>query len=264
MIFDVQDRSTYADTGEKAFDPALPTWVFIHGALNDHSVWAPQIGSVAQHGFNVLAPDLPGHGRSQGPALETVEALAEWLLAALDAAGAAQATLIGHSMGSLIALEACLRAPQRVSALALLGSSYPMKVSAALLGTARDDEAAAIEMVSQWSHAPAAQAAGLAEASKRLMQRMAALNPQHLLYTDLNACNAYANGEAAARAVSCPALFVLGSQDRMTPPKSARLLTAAIAHATVVQVDAGHQMMAEQPGAVLNALLQLANCSARV
>ncbi len=260
MNFDVQGRSTHADTGGSPFDPARPTWVFIHGALNDHAVWAPISGLGARHGFNMLALDLPGHGLSQGPALETVEALAGWLLAALDASGAARVTLIGHSMGSLVALEACLQAPGRVSALALLGSSYPMKVSAALLATARDDEAAAIDMVSQWSHA----AAGLADASRELMQRVAALNPHQLLYTDLNACNVYTNGEAAARAVSCPALFVLGSQDKMTPPKSATPLIKAIAHATVVQVDAGHQMMAEQPEAVLNALLQLANCSARV
>ena len=260
MIFDVQDRSIYADTGGKAFDPALPTWVFIHGALNDHSVWARQSGYVAQHGFNVLALDLPGHGRSQGPALETVEALAVWLLAALDAAGVERATLIGHSMGSLVALEASLQAPRRVAGLALAGSTCPMKVSESLLASARNDEAAAIDMVSTWSHSPA----GSPEASRALMQRIAAANPQQLLYTDLNACNLYANGEAAAGAVRCPTLLLQGSLDKMTPPKSARLLATAIAHASVVQVEAGHQMMSEQPDAVLDALLQLAKLSARV
>lgn len=258
MILDVHAWPVHADTAGHTFRAGLPTSVFIHGALNDHSVWNRQSGALARRGSNVLAVDLPGHGRSGGPALETVEAMADWLVAVLDAAGVQEASLIGHSMGSLIALEASLRAPHRVKALALLGAAWPMKVSDALLASARDNEAAAIDTVAQWSHSPESPAL---DESARLMRRMAGRN---LLYTDLTACKGYANGEAAAQAVRCPALLVVGAQDRMTPPKSTRLLTTTIAHATVMQVEAGHQMMAEQPEAVLEALLQLPNCSARV
>src|SRR3954464_6278111 len=113
MIVKVHGADAYFYTGGKAIDPARPSAVFIHGAQNDHSVWVLQTRYFAHHGFNVLAPDLPGHGRSKGPALTSVEAMADWLLAVLDAAGVAQATLIGHSMGSLIALETAFRAPQR-------------------------------------------------------------------------------------------------------------------------------------------------------
>jgi pimeloyl-ACP methyl ester carboxylesterase len=261
VIFDVQGAKAYAYTGGKTFDPALPTVVFIHGAQNDHSVWALQTRYFAHHDFGVLALDLPGHGRSTGPALTSVEAMADWLLAVLDAAGVGRALLVGHSMGSLIALEASARAPQRVSGMALLGSTWPMKVSSELLDTSRDDEQRAIDMVNIWSHASIAQkpscpAPGfyVMGGARRLMQRMSALNPAQLFHTDFAACNAYANGQAAAEAVSCPVLFVFGTKDMMTPARSTKLLTGAIAHGKIVSVDAGHSMMAEQPDAVLDTL----------
>jgi pimeloyl-ACP methyl ester carboxylesterase len=265
VIFDVQGAKAYAYTGGKTFDPALPTVVFIHGAQNDHSVWALQTRYFAHHGFGVLALDLPGHGRSTSPALASVEAMADWLLAVLDAAGVARALLVGHSMGSLIALEASARAPQRVSGMALLGSTWPMKVSSELLDTSRDDEQRAIDMVNIWSHAsisqkPSCPAPGfyVMGGARRLMQRMSALNPAQLFHTDFTACNAYANGQAAAEAVRCPVLFVFGTKDMMTPARSTKLLTGAIAHGKIISVDAGHSMMAEQPDAVLDALYSFA------
>ena len=111
MKLTVQGREAYAYTGGKPFDPALPCVVFIHGAMCDHSVWTLLARWFAHHGHGVLAPDLPGHMRSAGPALASVEAMADWLLALLDEAGVARAALVGHSMGSLVALAAAARAP---------------------------------------------------------------------------------------------------------------------------------------------------------
>ena len=265
MIVDVEGSEAYCYTGNKEFDPALPTVVFIHGAQNDHSVWILQTRYFAHHGFNVLALDLPGHGRSKGAAKTTVEAMAVWLLALLDAVRVPAAMLVGHSMGSLVALAASHQAPERVSKLAMLGTTYPMRVSAALLETAHNDEPVAIDMVNIWSHSmraqnPACALAGVSTmgSARRLMQRMSAINPQQLFHTDFSACNAYANGEAAAHAVACPALFIFGSKDMMTPARSTRLLATAIGHAQVVHVDAGHSLMTEQPDAVLDALFACA------
>lgn len=261
MIVDINGAPAYCYTGGKAFDPALPTVVFIHGAQNDHSVWGLQSRYLAHHGHSVLAVDLPGHGRSTGAALANVEAMADWVLAVMTSAGVAQAALVGHSMGSLIALEAAHRAPGRVAKLALLGSTFPMKVSDALLNTSRDDEQAAIDMVNIFSHSTMAQKPScpgpgfsVMGGARRLMQRMSQLNPQQLFYTDFNACNAYANGEVAAKSVACPVLFVFGAKDAMTPPKSAKGLLAAMPQARTVTVDAGHSMMQEQPDGVLEAL----------
>jgi len=241
--------------------PAKPAIVFLHGALNDHSVWSHQSDALAARGYTVLAPDLPGHGPdSPAPALTGVETMAGWLLARLEAGGIARALLVGHSMGSLIALEAARLAPARIAGLALLGTAAPMKVSDALLESARDDQDGAIAMVAQWSHAPAPASdddggnPALQERSRQLMQRIAAEGPPGLLHTDLAACKAYAGGLDAIAALDCPVLFIVGRLDKMTPPRAAAALTQAAKHGKIVEVDAGHAMMAEQADAVLDAL----------
>ena len=265
MIVTVQGAPAYCYTGGKAFNPAQPTVVFIHGAQNDHSVWVLQTRYFAHHGFNVLAVDLPGHGRSKGAAMDSVEKMAAWVLEVMDAADVDKAMMVGHSMGSLIALEASHLAPARVSHLAMVGTTYPMKVSDALLDTSKNDEQAAIDMVNIFSHSSMAQKPSCPGpgfytmgGARRLMQRMSQINPEQLFYTDFFACNAYANGQAAGEALTCPALFIFGSKDMMTPARSTKTLTAAIPHGTVVTVDAGHSLMAEQPDAVLDALFAFA------
>jgi len=266
MLLNVQGQDAYCYTGGKQFTSNLPTAVFIHGAQNDHSVWALQTRYFAHHGFGVLAVDLPGHGRSKGKPLGTVEEMAGWLLALLDAAGVQKAVLIGHSMGSLIALETSFKAPQRCSKLALLGTAYPMKVSDALLEAARNEEQKAIDMVNIWSHsslAPKPSCPGpgfyVMGGARRLMQRIAQQNPAQVFYTDFSACNAYSNGEAAAQALRCPALLLLGKRDQMTPPKAVAALAKAMPQCQLAQVgDCGHDLMAEQPDAVLDALFEFA------
>src|SRR5690606_12779689 len=125
MELSVNGHRTYCYTGGKPFDAARPTVVFIHGVLNDHSVWILQSRYLANHGFNVLAVDLPGHCRSAGDAPETVEQAADFVAALLDAAGVQRAALVGHSWGSLIALEAAARLGERVTHLALVGTAFP-------------------------------------------------------------------------------------------------------------------------------------------
>ena len=267
MLLNVQGHAAYCYTGGKAFDPALPTVVFIHGAQNDHTVWCLQTRYFAHHGFGVLAVDLPGHSRSEGAALDTVAALADWLLALLDAAGVQQATLIGHSMGSLIALETAYKAPDRVSKLALLGTAYPMKVADTLLDAAKNDEPRAIDMVTLWQHSTVAQKPScpgpgfyVMGGAQRLMQRIAQINPAQVFYTDFVACNGYANGDIAAQSVRCPTLLLLAKQDMMTPVKASAALSKAMPHASTVRIDScGHAMMAEQPDAVLDALFSFAS-----
>ncbi len=265
MLIDVDGRVAYAYTGGRRFDAKLPVVVMIHGAQHDHSVWALQSRHLAHHGRAVLAVDLPGHGRSAGPALASVEAMADWMLALLAAAGVDRASLVGHSMGSLIALETVARAADAaidIDAVALLATAFPMRVSDALLDAARDDEPRAIGMISLWSsdasfgghsHKPSAPGPGfdVVHGGRRLMERQ----PTGVLHVDFAACNAYANGDTAAAAVRCPTLAIVGRRDAMTPARSGRALASRIAGARVVELPtAGHFVMAEAPDAVLDAL----------
>ena len=253
--------TTYAYTGGKPFDAALPCVVFIHGALNDHSVWTLLARWCAHHGHSVLALDQPGHGRSTGRPLDSVEALSDWTLAALDAVGVEHATLVGHSMGSLIALEAAGRAPERVTRLVMMGTAYPMKVSDALLNTSRDTPLKAIDMVNAFSHAgiaakPSFPGPGvwLHGASRALMRRvLAGQRGANLFHHDFSVCDRYARGMEAAANVRCPVDFVLGAHDQMTSPKQTCEIAQALT-ARVTTVDAGHSLMSEAPDAVLAAL----------
>ena len=211
MFFEVNHHTSYCYTGGKAFDAAKPTVVFIHGVLNDHSVWILQTRYLANHGYNVLAVDLPGHGRSAGEPPASVEEGAAFVLALLDAAGIKSATLVGHSFGSLIALEAAARWPGRVSHLALVGIASPMKVSPALLDASLNQPMKAIDMVNTFSHsmlAPPPSGLGpgtwLYGSSRALMKRVLASNTQvNVFHTGFKACDSYIGGEAAMARVSC-------------------------------------------------------------
>ncbi|MDP2369999.1 alpha/beta fold hydrolase [Rhodoferax sp.] len=262
MHLTVNGHSSYCYTGGKAFDAAKPTIIFIHGVLNDHSVWILQSRYLANHGWNVLAVDLPGHCRSAGDPPASVEAAADWVLALMDAAGLSQATLIGHSFGSLIALEAAGRAPERIRQLVLVGTAFPMKVSPALLEASLHEPMKALTMVNVFSRAtlappPSALGPGtwVFGASMALGKRVLASNTKvNLFHAGFQACDSYANGEQAMERVTCPVLFVLGSLDQMTPPRAAQGLVQKARHARVVYLAGGHHQMNETPEPMLAAL----------
>jgi len=258
MELSVNGYRVYGYGGARAFVAAQRTVVFIHGAAHDHSVWAWQSRYFAHHGFNVLAVDLPGHGRSGGRALPTVEAIVDWIAALLDAARVERAVLVGHSLGSLAALEAAARHAARVERIALLGPAVPMPVSDELLGAARRNEHVAYELINGWSHSALRQLGGnavpgmwMTGTAMRLMER----NRPDVLATDLEACHAYSNGLAAAAAVRCPALVITGARDIMAPPRNAQALIAALKDPRVVALPrSGHALTAEEPDAVLDSL----------
>lgn len=255
----VNGQATYAHTGGRPFDPAAPAVVLIHGAGMDHTVWSLQSRYLAHHGRAVLAVDLPGHGRSAGAPPPSVEALADWVVALLDAAGVGgPAALVGHSMGALVALCCAARHADRVESLALLGVAETMPVHPDLLGAAALNDPAAIELVVGWGHGPlghiggnAVPGLGLLDGARRLMARAR----PGVLGVDLGACDAFMGGGEAAAAVRCPALFLLGALDRMTPAKAGRALAARTAGGRVeVLPGVGHMVMVEAPSATTRAL----------
>jgi pimeloyl-ACP methyl ester carboxylesterase len=258
MNLEVAGRRAFAYTAAHELDPAKPTVVFVHGAGLDHSSFALQSRYFGYHGRNVLALDLPGHGRSEGPPISTVEKMADWVSAVLKALKIDKASVVGHSMGALIALEFASRHP--AERIALIGVAYPMKVTAAFLDAARANDYAAFDMATIWGHAaqvpfganpnPGMWMYGDAQA------RLERLAPG-MLHNDLKACNDYAGGFEAAARVKCPALLILGRRDVMTPPKAAQPLQEKIPGCKVVTLDgSGHTLMAEAPDATLDALIE--------
>jgi len=258
MQLSVNGIDTFVATGGQPFDPSLPAIVFIHGAGFDHSVWALQSRWFAHHGFAVLAPDLPGHGRTPGDPLKTIGEMADWTAALIAASGATTAELIGHSMGSLIALETAARHPARVSALRLIGTAATMTVGPDLLKAAEANDHDAIDMVTIWGLGPTAEIGGNLAPGLWMhggaLRVLEATKPG-VLFNDLAACNAYDNALAAAATVTVPATVIIGERDMMTPAKAGKALAAALPNARIVVLrGAGHTMMTERPDELLMAL----------
>lgn len=262
MRVEVDGRPVHVATGGCGDVPRL---VLVHGAQHDHFVWQALLDGL---GMATLAPDLPGHGRSEGPPLPSIEAMADWLLALLEKVGVTAGNprgtggtvnLAGHSMGALVALAAALRRPDRVGHLLLLGAAVPMPVAPALLQAARADEPKALALINRWSHSRRALlgACGghglwLPAINLRVMERQR----RGVLANDLTACDAYHPAAAALARLERPVTLIAGDQDRMTPLKAARHLAAQFGDARLVVLPGvGHALMAEAPLACRAALM---------
>src|SRR6476619_3837693 len=240
----VNGSHTFVATGGKDFDSSLPAIVFLHGAGMDHSVWALLARAFAHHGYAVLAPDLPGHGRSAGKPLTSIAAL-------IDVAGAKAARLVGHSMGSLVALETAARHPDKVTGLGLIATTATMRVSDDLLNAARANDHDAVDMIAIWGEGYRAslggsQAPGLwmLGGAERLLERA----QPGAIFADLSACNAYQDALSTAAKITVPSIVIQGSRDLMTPAKGGKALAAAIPNCRLALIEgAGHMLMSERP-----------------
>lgn len=227
----------------------------------DHSVWVMPARYFARHGYNVFALDFPGHGRSKGEPCQSIEAMADWVKAAMESLGVEQSALVGHSMGSLVAINFAARFPEKVRSMALLGTSAPMAVSDPLLNAARENHHDAIDMSNTWSHSSFGLMGGnenpgnvMTMSGQRLLEQAA----DDILYTDLNACNEFRDGLTLAAKVSAETLVIVGNQDKMTAAVKALDVAANISNSRVVRLSpCGHSMLSEQPNAVLDALVTI-------
>lgn len=261
MQLDIDGEKAFAATGGRPIDPDKETVLFIHGVGQDHTIWVLPIRYFARHDRNVLAVDLPGHGRSSGTPLPTIEAMADWVIAVLEAAGVSRAALVGHSMGSLVALDTAGRHPERVRAVVMIGISVPLRVADPLMSGAEADDQTAVDMLTYWGHSDSAKLGGsptpgiwMAGASSRLWERAA----PGVLHSDLQACDSYDSGLERAAQLRCPALLLLGEKDRMTPVRGAEAIREVIPDQnTVVFPGAGHPLLLERSDQVLDELIEM-------
>lgn len=260
MEVKLDGNSVYINCGGVEWQPQKKTLCLVHGASLDHTVWMLYSRYFARHGYNVICPDLPGHGRSDGAPLKSIESKADWLnrlLAQVASDAGESVALVGHSMGSLVALHAAGTEPQRYTHLLLLGTGSPMKVGEGLLNAARDNHQAAIDMVSIFGHSLSSRLGGNPVAGINIMQSamtlMAASAPG-VMYAGLNACNEYQVGQKAASQVTAKTTLILGRHDMMTPTSTAVAIGEEMS-ATTIMLECGHMMMAEVPEATLQAML---------
>lgn len=258
MKIKVQGENAYCYTNNREIDPARESIVFIHGAGMDHTVWTMYARHFARHGRNVVSVDLPGHGRSGGEPKASIEDMADWIVAVLDELGIGKTALVGHSLGSLVALDCAARHPARVRALTIVGSTAPMPVSDAILDASAANDHAAFEMLTEYGYSKRHLYGGNANpgmwmvgSTLRLFER----SGPGVLHADMNACNQYLQGLERAATITCPVLMVLGQGDRLTPVRSTMPLQEALPEPRVVVLEAsGHTLMAEAPNALLDAL----------
>ena len=258
MRINVDGRSVFATTGGAPFDPAKPVVIFLHGAGFDRTAWRLQTRFFAHHGHAVLSVDFPDHGWSDGPALTSIAAMADWTAKLIDAIGLESAALVGHSMGALVALDAAARYPEKVRALGLCGVATEMPVHPEMLESAKADTLKVQELMTFWGLGNALHKGGMVTPGLWLRAESLAVlsgNKPGVIHTDLAACNVYKDALARAPAVKCPTVLVLGDGDLMTPAPKAKALSAAIAGSkTVTIANCGHFMMIERPDETLEAL----------
>jgi len=249
----------HASTGGKPFDATQPTVVLLHGAGMDHTVWQFQSRAFAYRGYSVLSLDLPGHGRSDGPAPTTIAGYADVVAELLTKIGIDHAHIVGHSMGAFIGIELAARHRDMVQSLTLIGVSERMPVHPDLLEAAEADDHLAFDLVASWSHTRTAHTGGhptpglwMMGSTVRLLER----SRPGVLHNDLAACNAYDSALDRAGEITAPTLILMGEHDLMTRPKGAEILAAAIPDSTTFIVrGAGHMVMVERPDPVIDELL---------
>ncbi len=224
-----------------------PPLVLLHGAAGSHLHWPGELRRLPA--ATVLVPDLPGHGRSDGPGRQSVEAYAAVVLEFLDALGIRRAIIGGHSMGGAIAQMLALDSPRRVAGLILLGTGARLRVHPDILNHVLDDPPGVYDLLLKWMWAE-----GTPESTLRLGRQQMAANDPQTVHGDFIACNTF-DVMGRVGEIAAPTLVIGGTADRMTPLKYSEYLADHIPAAEMVTVEGGGHMMAlEQPQVVAQAV----------
>ena len=251
MYFEVNGKQVFATTGGKAFDNSKPVVVFLHGSGFDHTTWNLQSRFFAFRNYAVLALDLPGHTNSEGPPLESIEAMADWLNDVVTALDIDNISFVAHSQGCLVGLEYASRYPERLRSVSLVTSGLATPVNDALLSAAREKPEAAIAMMTGWGFGPAGHlhqgpipGNSMVAGGNKIMRR----NSPDALAADLAACNNYANGKQAAPQIGCPVQVIVAGKDRMAPRRATDELIAHLRDPQVAVIpESGHIVPQEAP-----------------
>lgn len=251
MYFEVNGKQVFASTGGKLFDNNKPVVLFLSGSALDHTFWGLQSRFFAFRKYSVLVLDTPGHTNSEGPELTSIEAMGDWVNDVVEALGADNISVVGHSQGCLTALEFVSRYPGKVRSATFIGSGLATPVNPGLIAAAENEPQAAIDMMISWGFGEAGHmhqgpipGNSMAASGWKTMHR----NAPGALAADLKACDAYKNGEEAAAKISCPHQVILAGEDRMTPRKAGMKLVEHLSKPEFHLIEeSGHMIPLEAP-----------------
>ncbi|MEM1153362.1 MAG: alpha/beta hydrolase [Pseudomonadota bacterium] len=261
MKLQIADENIYCYNNGKAILKHQASAVFIHGSGMDHTIWTPFVRHFARHGCNALAPDLPGHGRSQGRARRSISEISDWIISLLDELEIETTSITGHSLGSLIALNCAARYPSRINAIAMVGTTAPMPVSDAILSASAENDPIAYSLLTEYGYSRShllgsSPSPGMWMVGNTL--RLFARSAPGVLNADMYACDSYQRGLEDASKITCPVAVILGEKDRLTPPRGAENLLQALPEPAVTVIEGvGHMLTSEAPNALLDALKPL-------
>jgi len=236
-----------------SFLPDRKTLVFIHGSGDDHTKWIRQY-TPFKNGFNIVALDLPGHGRSEGPGEQEVAAYVKWVKKILDGLKIFNPVLIGHSLGAAICLSFVIRYDTAAAAVVPVAVGVKMPVNPMILEGLLQDPASVIGMVAKFSVAKQ----NREKFSGLIAESLSRVNPE-IIHGDFSACNSLNITEAVAR-IRIPTLVICGAEDKMTPPSLSQFIRDRIPGARLTLIEgAGHFVMMENPEAFNAALADFVN-----
>ena len=244
MILQIENKSIHISNAGQVFDNKKDTIVFLHGSGLSHIVWSLAEQFFSNKNFNVMSIDLPGHGNSEGPCLETIEKIADWLEKVFLELNLDQVILAGHSQGCLEMLEYSYKFKSRVKKLVFIGGSYRMPVNQTLIDLAKNGDSEAVKLMMKWSFKDYKKFIG-GNPVEKIIQSPRDIS--EILATDLIACNNYSNGSNAVKEIDCPTMVILGSDDKMVNlevgKKFANLIKNSITH---IIEECGHMIMIEK------------------
>ena len=257
MIFQLENKNVHASDSGQGIDTKKDTIVFLHGSGLSHIVWSLAEQFFSSKNFNVLSLDLPGHGNSDGPCLDSIEKIAEWLENVFDKLKLKNLILVGHSQGCLEILEYSHKYKERLKKLVFIGGSNKMPVHPDLIELAQNGHSDAVKLMMKWGYEGSKKFIG-GNPVEKIIQSPRDIS--EILAVDLKACNNYSNGSEAAKDIDFPSMLILGELDKMINLEAGKKFSNLIKNSTThVIKGCGHMIMIEKAFEMREKILEFLN-----
>ena len=257
MIFQLENKNIHISDSGQGIDMNKDTIVFLHGSGLSHIVWSLAEQFFSSKNYNVLSIDLPGHGNSDGPCLDSIEKIADWMEKVFDKLKLENLILVGHSQGCLEILEYSSRYKERLKKLVFVGGSNKMPVHPDLIKLAQSGHSDAVKLMMKWGYEGSKKFIG-GNPVEKIIQSPRDIS--EILAVDLNACNNYSNGSEAAKVIDLPSMLIFGELDKMVNLEAGKKFSNLIKNSTThVIKGCGHMIMIEKAFEMREKILEFLN-----